>query len=129
MLKVFVQKTLMEYLSVIINTREHSENPIIKKACEYIDKNLAQDISLDQVASHVNVSTFYLSKLFKEEKNITFVNFLTDKRLDKSRTLLKQSNLSIKEITSECGWNDQNYFSRIFKNKYGLTPSEYRSEI
>ena len=129
MLKVFVQKTLMEYLSVIINTREHSENPIIKKACEYIDKNLSQDISLDQVASHVNVSTFYLSKLFKEEKDITFLNFLTDKRLDKSRTLLKQSNLSIKEITSECGWNDQNYFSRLFKNKYGLTPSEYRSEI
>jgi len=129
MLKVFVEKVLMEYLSRIINTREHSENPIIKKVCEYIDKNLSQDISLDQVASYVNVSTFYLSKLFKEEKNITFVNFLTDKRLDKSRDLLKQTNLSIKEITSECGWNDQNYFSRIFKNKYGVTPSEYRNEI
>ncbi|MBP3742789.1 MAG: helix-turn-helix transcriptional regulator, partial [Treponema sp.] len=56
----------------------------------------------------------------------TFINFVSDKRLEKARQLLESTDLSIKEITAEVGYNDQNYFSRIFKNKYGLSPKEYR---
>jgi len=67
-----------------------------------------------------------LSKLFKEEKGVTYINFISDKRLEKSRQMLAETDLSIKEITGEVGYNDQNYFSRIFKNKYGLSPKEYR---
>lgn len=67
-----------------------------------------------------------MSKLFKEEKGETFINFISDKRLEKSRQLLETTDLSIKEITADVGYNDQNYFSRIFKNKYGLSPKEYR---
>ena len=80
------------------------------------------------MAEYANVSSFYLSRLFKEEKGITFINFLTDRRLEKSRELLNDTNLSIKEITASIGYNDQNYFSRLFKNKYGVSPTEYRSE-
>ena len=93
-----------------------------------MDENLAQDISLEMAADMAGVSSFYLSKLFKEEKGETFINFITDKRLDKSCELLAQTDLSIKEITARVGYNDQNYFSRLFKNKYGVSPTEYRSE-
>ena len=78
------------------------------------------------MACTVGVSSFYLSKLFKEEKGVTYINFISDKRLEKSRQMLAETDLSIKEITGEVGYNDQNYFSRIFKNKYGLSPKEYR---
>ena len=78
------------------------------------------------MADYSSVSPFYLSKLFKDEKGVTFINFITDKRLDKGRELLSKSDLSIKEITAQIGYNDQNYFSRIFKNKFGLSPKEYR---
>lgn len=129
MIKDYVLKTLLEYIAVVTTAKEHKENPIVKKVCEYIYANTQEDISLDQMAEYANVSSFYLSKLFKEEKGVTFVNFLNDTRLEKSRDLLRNTDLSIKEITASVGYNDQNYFSRIFRNKYGVTPTEFRSEL
>ena len=79
-------------------------------------------------ADMAGVSSFYLSKLFKEEKGETFINFISDKRLEKSCELLANTELSIKEITALVGYNDQNYYSRIFKSKYGFSPKEYRKD-
>lgn len=126
MLKDFVQKILIECINSLLSIKGQEDNPLIKKVCEYIDSHLAEEISLEQMSDYVNVSSFYLSKLFREETGITFMNFLTDKRLEKARALLTETDLSIKEITAETGYNDQNYFSRIFKNKFGLSPKEYR---
>ena len=128
MLKDFVHKFLLECISAVNSTKTQGDNPAIKKVCDYINSNLSKDISLEQMAEYANVSSFYLSRLFKEEKGITFINFLTDRRLEKSRELLSNTELSIKEITASIGYNDQNYFSRLFKNKYGVSPTEYRSE-
>ena len=126
LIKEFAQKFLMECTQAVACVKKAEENPIIKKVCTYVDENLSHDISLETAADFAGVSSFYLSKLFKEEKGETFINFISDKRLEKSRQLLSETNLSIKEITAEVGYNDQNYFSRIFKNKYGLSPKEYR---
>ncbi len=126
LIKEFAQKFLMECTQALSSIKKAEENPIIKKVCNYVDENLSNDISLETAADFAGVSTFYLSKLFKEEKGETFINFVSDKRLEKSRQLLSETNLSIKEITAEVGYNDQNYFSRIFKSKYGLSPKEYR---
>lgn len=125
-LKDFVQKILLECTSAISDTNKQKNNPSIQKVCDYVDSHLSEDISLEQMADYINVSSFYLSKLFKEEKGVTFINFISDKRLEKARQLLAETDLSIKEITAEIGYNDQNYFSRIFKNKYGISPKEYR---
>lgn len=126
MLKDFLCHTLLEFTAAINSVKKLNENPVIKKICDYINDNLGQDISLEQMAEYAGVSSFYLSKLFKEEKGVTFINFLTDRRLEKACQLLKGSELSIKEITAQIGYNDQNYFSRLFKNKFGLSPSEYK---
>ena len=126
LIKEFALKFLMECSHAVASIKKAEENPIIKKVCSYVDENLAQDISLETAADFAGVSSFYLSKLFKEEKGETFINYISDKRLEKSRQLLEQTELSIKEITAEVGYNDQNYFSRIFKSKYGLSPKEYR---
>ncbi|MBC6714337.1 response regulator [Treponema sp. Marseille-Q3903] len=126
MIKEFTQKFLSECIETISEAKSFDSNPIIKKVCEIIDSKLSEDISLEQMACTVGVSSFYLSKLFKEEKGVTYINFISDKRLEKSRQMLAETDLSIKEITGEVGYNDQNYFSRIFKNKYGLSPKEYR---
>ena len=126
LIKEFAQKFLMECTHAVASVKKAEENPIIKKVCLYVEENLADDISLETAADFAGVSSFYLSKLFKEEKGETFINYISDKRLEKSRQLLEQTELSIKEITAEVGYNDQNYFSRIFKSKYGLSPKEYR---
>ncbi|MCR5436762.1 MAG: response regulator [Treponema sp.] len=129
MLKDYLQKTLLEYMTAIASRRTQNENPIIKKVCAYINDNIAEDISLETMADYVNVSSFYLSKLFKEEMGVTFINFLSDRRLEKSRQMLKNTSKSIKEITAETGYNDQNYFSRLFKNKFGVSPTEFRNQL
>lgn len=128
-LKNYVQNKLLECTTSINSIKKQIENPIIKKICAYINQNLSEDISLEQMAEYTNVSSFYLSKLFKEEKGVTFITFITDTRLDKAQKLLKETELSIKEITAQIGYNDQNYFSRIFKNKFGITPSEARKKL
>ena len=127
MLHGFLERMLMQDVSAVLEALKGRENPIIEKICLYINENIAQDITLEQMADYAGVNSFYLSKLFKEEKGVTFINFLTDKRLEKARYLLKETNLSIKEITAEIGYNDQNYLSRLFKNKFGLSPKEYRN--
>ena len=126
LIKEFVQKFLLECTSAILSSKKNEIHPVVKKVCTYVDENLAKDISLEEAADFAGVSSFYLSKLFKEEKGETFINYISEKRLEKSRQLLSETELSIKEITAEVGYNDQNYFSRIFKNKYGLSPKEYR---
>jgi two-component system response regulator YesN len=128
-LKNYVQNRLLECTTSINSIKKQIENPIIKKICAYINQNLSEDISLEQMSEYTNVSSFYLSKLFKEEKGVTFITFITDTRLDKAQKLLKETELSIKEITAQIGYNDQNYFSRIFKNKFGITPSEARKKL
>lgn len=126
MIKEFTLKFLSECSDSILSIKQQQENPIIKKVLIYIEENISQEFSLEMAADAVGVSSFYLSKLFREEKGETFINFVSEKRLEKARLMLEETELSIKEITASIGYNDQNYFSRIFKNKYGLSPKEYR---
>lgn len=126
MIKEFTLKFLSECADSVSVVKQQQENPIIKKVLSFIEENLSEEFSLEMAADAVGVSSFYLSKLFREEKGETFINFVSDKRLEKARAMLEETELSIKEITACTGYNDQNYFSRIFKNKYGLSPKEYR---
>lgn len=126
-LKDFVNQLLTDCTSSVSASKNQRENPIIEKVCRYIDENLDKDLSLDILANVADVSTFYLSKLFKEEKTENIVNFVTNKRLERARQLLSETKYSIKEITAFTGYNDQNYFSRLFKNKFGISPSEFRN--
>ena len=126
-LEDFVQKRLFECAAVTADARVKKENPAVKKALEYIEENLSEDVSLDSAARAAGVSSFYLSKLFKEECGETFVNYISDRRLEKAKSLLSGTDFSIKEISAQVGYNDQNYFSKLFKGKFGLSPTEFRS--
>ena len=65
--------------------------------------------------------------MFKEVRGENYINYLTGMRLARARELLKNPRTPIKEISAAAGFNDQNYFSRIFKNKFGITPTEFRN--
>lgn len=126
-LEDFVKRRLVEMAGSIASLRVKKENPVVKKVSSYVRGNLSEDLSLETVAQTVGVSSFYLSKLFKEETGETFINYVTDCRLEESRKLLRSTEKSVKEITADVGYNDQNYFSKLFKNKYGVSPTEYRT--
>ena len=107
---------------------ERSESTA-EAAKRYIEDNYVKDISLDDVAGYVEVSPYYLSRLFKEETGETFMEYLTSLRMKKAMELMKDPDNSIKDICAEVGYSDPNYFSRIFKKSEGVTPTEYRESM
>ena len=111
-------------------SRKESCVSVIDKAKSYINAQFQKDISLDEVSREVNVSPYYFSKLFKEETGQNFIEYLTEIRIARAKELLSQGNeTSMKEICLSCGYQDPNYFSRIFKKTVGQTPTEYREGI
>lgn len=102
---------------------------LIKRAIEYIEENFDRDISLNEISEKLNISSYYFSKLFKDETQEGFVEYITKRRVDRAKEMLKDPEKSIKEIGSECGYGDPNYFSRIFKKATGMTPTEYKERM
>lgn len=99
-----------------------------KKIIEYVNKNFANaDICRTQVADYFGISVYTLSRLFKDYVGIGFKEYITAKRLELSRSLLLTTDKSITEISSEVGFNAPDYFSKIFKLNYGVSPSEFRN--
>lgn len=112
--------------SAISNKNSESSNDVISSAKKYIAENFAKNITLDDVSYNVNISPYYLSRLFKEATGQNFIDYLTELRIDKAKELLSQTQYSMKEICSMCGYSDPNYLSKSFKKKVGVTPTEYR---
>lgn len=123
-MKVF----LNEILDMIIKMYDQENIPAIKKACCFIKNNYSRDISLEETATFCNLSTFYFSKIFKKDKKKNFITFLTEIRISEAKKLLSGTNQSMKEITSNIGYKDPNYFTRVFKKMENLSPSDYRSK-
>ncbi len=121
----FIEKISIVCENISSKHEDRSET-VISKAMDYIDENYTKNISLDDVSKAVNISSYYFSKLFKEEAGVNFIDYLTKKRIDYAKELLEDNKYSIKEVCVMCGYSDPNYFSRIFKKKENVTPSEYR---
>lgn len=105
------------------------EKPIISRVKKYIISHIGEDISLGHTAKVVGINPFYLSKLFKDETGLKFIDFVNGNRLQKAKIMLTSGDKSIKEISYACGFTDQNYFAKIFKKYYGVTPTEYKNMI
>lgn len=118
-----------ECARILFEYRSTRENPVITRAKAYIEEHINGELSLDQTADAVGVNPYYLSKLFKDETGSNFIDFVNENRLQKAKTLLKKGELSIKEISFDCGYSDQNYFSKIFRRKFGITPTEFRNSL
>lgn len=108
---------------------DEKANRVIAKARAFIDRNFSRDLTLEEVSREVHVSPYYFSKLFKEQTGDNFINYLTQRRVESAKQLLADGRLNIKAICNEIGYNDPNYFSRLFKRFEGVTPTEYREQV
>ena len=95
----------------------------------YIEQNYSRyDLSLEEIAERVNVSKVKMSKLFKAQMGCCYIDYLTRLRMEKARTLLEETDLSVKEILSAVGYIDKANFSKKFKAYYGISPSAWRKQ-
>lgn len=93
---------------------------------EYINQHYTEDISLDKLSKVFDLSPSYLSQLFKNEVGISYIEYLTKKRIDYAKRLLMESEQSVGEICTMVGYLDQKHFFRTFKKHTKMSPTEYR---
>ncbi len=105
-----------------------SYSPVVQNVLEYINLHIGQEISLDTLSGLASVSISHLSKLFKAETGDTITGYIARIRTQKAAQLLKETALPISEISSFVGYEDNNYFVKVFKKIYQMTPSEYRKK-
>jgi len=117
-----VTRILKEDKNANANCRE-----IIGKAKEYIKRNYTNEITVKEMASHFSVNPNYFSTIFKQETGVTLTNYLKDTRIEKACDLLRNTQSTIHEIAQIVGYEDTQYFYRVFKKTLGITPLEYRN--
>ncbi len=108
------------------NREVNANTQIVEKAKQYIEDNLAGDLSLSNLSDQVYISTQYLSRLFKEETGMNLSDYVTNARMEKARELLLSTNLNVESIAERVGYNTPHYFIKKFKEKYGMTPKNYK---
>ncbi|MDO5478197.1 MAG: AraC family transcriptional regulator [Clostridia bacterium] len=131
-----IRLAAMDFLIFI--SENHSEKPqeisvkkidlSIRQALSCILSNYSEDISAEAISKHVGFSKFHFLRQFKNATGLTFSSFLNSVRIDNAKKLLSETNLPIKEICYMTGFESEAYFSKIFKEKEGYTPSEYRKK-
>lgn len=110
-----------------VSVNSHKNLDKIKDIIRYIEENYRKSISIDEIAAVCNFSSSHFMKYFKKVMGRSFVDYLNDYRLSMASRLLLSSTDSILEIATDCGYENLSYFNRLFKKKYGITPSAYRN--
>lgn len=100
-------------------------NRIVSKAKKYISKNFAASINLQEVAADINISPGYFSKIFKQVTGMSFIDYVTEMKINEAKRLLVEGNYKIYEISEKIGYENAYYFSKVFKKITGMTPSEF----
>ena len=95
----------------------------------YVKNNLSKKITLSDISWKLHYSTVTLTEHFKNEYDMTIMEYVMKKRMEKASRLLHNSELSIREVAEDCGFSDNEYFSRCFKNTYGVSPVTWRKQL
>ena len=113
----------------IYQNRNIRHTRLFTKVKEYIWSNYNQEISLKKLAEAMAVSPYYLSHLFRKEMGISFSEYLKTVRVSIAKKLLEETSANVLDVCLEVGYQDPSYFSRVFKEKEGVKPSDYRRKI
>ena len=118
---------LFRLLNRDINAKELLRgNKVLQDALRYIDGHYTSDISLEELAAKCLVSKYYLSHLFTKSTGKSIGRYILDKRMYMAKYLLSSTDLSVEQVSTDCGFSDSAYFCRLFKKETGFTPTQYR---
>jgi AraC-like DNA-binding protein len=99
---------------------------LIQNAKEFIQANMNKSITLSDIAGHLGISACHLSHLFSEESGFTLSSFLTNSRMETAAQLLTNPKMRVSEAAYAVGFEDPNYFCKVFRRHYGCSPGRYR---
>lgn len=123
----WLQDNCIKMQHQVLNERLDTTKSFVTRAMEYVKEHYAdQDLSIETICGHLNVSAAYFSTVFKKETGKTFINYLTDYRMEVALELLLTQNEKTYVIAESVGYSDPNYFSYVFKKQFGMSPSKYK---
>ncbi|MBO9606758.1 MAG: helix-turn-helix domain-containing protein [Paenibacillaceae bacterium] len=120
---------LEEMVGYIETAFKEKKSRHIREAVKLIEENDGQELSLTAAADRLDLNPSYLSRIFKEKTGTGFMEFVTNARIEKSKKLLHETNMKVKDIGELLGYANVNYYIRIFKEVTGTTPREYRKKF
>lgn len=123
--------TMEKMLNILFETLEKSsfyEVESGQKILNYIDRHLRKGLSLDEAAEYANMSSCYFSKFFKKMTGQNYIAYVTDGKIELAKQMLLDTDLPVINISYELSYGETNYFSKAFKRKVGVTPTEFREE-
>ncbi len=120
-----IAEMLARYL-LLEDTIQPHFNSNIQKAIQFINQNLSQNLSVDCIIKHSNISKNTLYRTFKKEYGVTVNQYITMKRIEEAQRLLRYTDMSVEEISERVGFSSSPYFSAVFKKANGISPLTYR---
>ena len=125
----WLSRIMNRFTDCVFDLRDVKHVDVIYKALEFVKKNYMNKISLNDVAETANISPSYFSKVFKEEMKFNFNMYLNQFRVNMSKKLLMDDSVSLVNIAFLTGFEDQSYFSKVFKKITGMSPGKYRESM
>ena len=127
-LGAWLKENCMKMQRQVTNERQDTTKSFVTRAVEYVKEHYAdQELSIETICSYLNVSAAYFSTDFKKETGKTFINYLTDYRMEQAVDLLLTKDEKTYIIAEKVGYSDPNYFSYVFKKQFGMSPSKYKA--
>ncbi|GIP37779.1 hypothetical protein J31TS4_10590 [Paenibacillus sp. J31TS4] len=128
-----IRSFLMRRLEIVRESAElggqPTEKSVIREVIRYIQEQYNNDVSIAAIAGHVYLTPTYLCLLFKKEKGISINDYITQFRIERAKMLLRDRSLKLYEISRFVGYQDANYFAKVFRKQTGMNPSEYRDTM
>ncbi len=125
-LSIWITGVMHRFIQHSFDFAQIKHSDVVFKAMEYIRQNYDRKLSLDDIAQHVYLSRSYLSSLFREEAGQTLFSYINQVRVEKSKLFLMDPSISLAEAAALCGFEDQSYFTKVFRKHTGLSPKQYR---
>ena len=127
-LSIWLSDIISRFVNYVFEFNAVKHSDVMYKITAYIKNNYMNKITLTDISEHVYLSKMYVSKIFKEEMKITLSEYINKVRIEKSSSLLLDSSLSIADIAILVGFEDQSYFTKVFKNIMGVSPGKYKEK-
>ena len=115
---------ILSILEDIAETSQYSS--VTRKIIQYIHSDISRKITLEDIGKHTFFSPVYCDTVFKKEMGRSIIDYVLDRRIDEAKRLLIEGSTSLATISEYVGFNDYNYFSRVFKKRSGYSPTAYR---
>lgn len=127
-LLTFIRQVTAAVTDRSIDKKKQSELSMLE-ARAFLNRNLCRDLSVEEAATHVGLSTSYFSLLFKQTFGETFIEYVTRERMERAKTMLAETGKSVAQIAKEVGYAERRYFTKVFMKYTGDNPSDFRAKF